>query len=123
MSLDQAELQGSVRIQPQVTRPATMSALVDENSGATADDTARLSSENGGEGGIRTHEAVTRLRHFQCRALGQLCDLSVAAVERRGWDSNPRGACTPSCFRDSRTRPLCDPSRHTQVYQIVVSRQ
>ena len=30
--------------------------------------------------------------------------------ERRGWDSNPRGACTPSCFRDSRTRPLCDPS-------------
>ena len=30
----------------------------------------------GGEGGIRTHETVARLRHFQCRALGQLCDLS-----------------------------------------------
>ncbi len=31
---------------------------------------------DGGEGGIRTHETVARLRHFQCRALGQLCDLS-----------------------------------------------
>ena len=29
---------------------------------------------------------------------------------RRGWDSNPRGACTPAGFQDRCIRPLCHPS-------------
>src|SRR5438132_13830566 len=29
---------------------------------------------------------------------------------RRGWDSNPRRACTLSGFQDRRIRPLCHPS-------------
>lgn len=29
---------------------------------------------------------------------------------RRGWDSNPRGACAPGSFQNYCTRPLCDPS-------------
>lgn len=29
----------------------------------------------GGQGGIRTHDSVAAVRHFQCRALDQLCDL------------------------------------------------
>ena len=31
-----------------------------------------------------------------------------AQMWRRGWDLNPRGACTPTRFRGGRTRPLCD---------------
>ena len=33
-------------------------------------------ARNGGAGGIRTLEGVAPLRHFQCRALGQLGDRS-----------------------------------------------
>src|SRR4029450_2130550 len=29
---------------------------------------------------------------------------------RRGWDSNPRSACTDSGFQDRCDRPLCHPS-------------
>jgi hypothetical protein len=29
---------------------------------------------------------------------------------RRGWDSNPRGACAPAGFQDQCIRPLCHPS-------------
>lgn len=33
---------------------------------------AHLSTKNGGVGGIRTHEQVTPLQHFQCCSFGQL---------------------------------------------------
>jgi hypothetical protein len=29
---------------------------------------------------------------------------------RKGWDSNPRGACAPAGFQDQCIRPLCHPS-------------
>ena len=34
----------------------------------------------------------------------------VRGWERRGWDSNPRSACTDSGFQDRCDRPLCHPS-------------
>ncbi len=36
--------------------------------------------------------------------------MSVGNYWRRGRDSNPRRACTPSGFQDRRNRPLCHPS-------------
>ncbi len=35
---------------------------------------------------------------------------SMPVPRRKGWDSNPRGACAPTRFPAVRTRPLCDPS-------------
>ena len=32
----------------------------------------------GGDDGIRTHDTVARIPHFQCGALDQLCDVSVS---------------------------------------------
>lgn len=36
--------------------------------------------------------------------------ICLTDVWRKGWDSNPRGACAPTRFPAVRTRPLCDPS-------------
>ena len=33
-----------------------------------------------------------------------------SGVQRRGWDSNPRGACTPNGFQDRPVRPLRHPA-------------
>src|SRR5581483_8516486 len=33
-----------------------------------------------------------------------------SSAKRRGWDSNPRGACTPIGFQDRRLRPLGHPA-------------
>ena len=33
---------------------------------------------------------------------------------RRGWDSNPRTPCEVNSFRNYRTRPLCDLSKHAK---------
>ena len=36
---------------------------------------------------------------------------------RRGWDSDPRSPCGDTCFRNRRTRPLCDLSIISNQYQ------
>jgi hypothetical protein len=51
---------------PIVVRIVVRAELVDRAGAANG---AAFEFENGGEGGIRTHETVARLRHFQCRAL------------------------------------------------------
>jgi hypothetical protein len=51
-------------------------------------------------------------RYSQERRYGERGRISAhrRRSERRAWDSNPRGACTPSGFQDRRHRPLGEPS-------------
>jgi hypothetical protein len=64
------------------------------------------SRANGGRGGIRTRDPCYRIRAFQARALGQLCDPSIewsglVTRRRRGRDSNPRWLITTLLFESS----------------------
>jgi len=73
-----------------------------------------------GRGGIRTRDPFYRIRAFQARALGQLCDPSpeacndVIARRRRGRDSNPRWLVTTLLFESS-TLNRSDTSPHEIV--------
>ena len=53
--------------------------------------------------GSETTNAVSPLFHRAFAALG-------IPIQRRGWDSNPRGACTPNGFQDRPVRPLRHPA-------------
>jgi hypothetical protein len=44
-------------------------------------------SKDGGEGEIRTLDAVARILHFECSALDQLCDLSVKHNNRGNYNT------------------------------------
>ena len=69
--------------------------------------------KGGGEGGIRTLDTVRHGIHdFQSCAFSQLSHLStmgrnqvIGTLWRRGRDSNPRGALTPTRFRIERIQP------------------
>ena len=60
--------------QPESPQPGTVDLLAGTLTGSAWGQAAL--ARNGGAGGIRTLEGVAPLRHFQCRALGQLGDRS-----------------------------------------------